>query len=1135
MKVGILFGGPSREREISFAGGRTVYDNLDRTLFEPVPLFVDSHRNIILLDWHLVYKGGIRNFYPPPATLPPSAHHFEIYLESLGELSSEQQDELIRRVGSKVELEELPGLIDIAFLALHGAYGEDGEIQQQLAELNIPYTGSGVRACQIGADKSMLKELMVVRDFVRPRLMDLYREEWLQGKPADYYQKAIEKVGFPMSVRPANQGPSIGASTIEEDQGLEGFDLAVNRAFFREILPVYEWRDRSRFERSEYIRLLTDIRDGLGFPIDVTFQGALQTLYHPEGLLDYLDKKSVDAPVGEAFIVESHYLEEKVLIEASTQGKAFSCVVIQKEDKEPIALPPTEIIRDSSIFDYSFRYMLGLSQKVTPIELEAPQIQAIRDECERLFTELGFKVYARIDGIFSKEGQVVFTGLKTTSAMLPSSFLFHQAAEIGLNSPQFLSYILHTSLQERLAEDPDNGHYQGLLAQLNEKMEAARAAASRKRRIGILFGGNSFERHLSVQTGRNVYEKLASSTSYHPLPIFLNQKGEEYELYQLPLNLMLTDNADEIRERAIAFQPHPVVQAIRRECAGLRARYGSPETIFEPRKRSNDELAKWVDGVFIALHGRPGEDGTVQQELEKRGIPYNGSGPASSAVTINKYQTLQTLKRNGFTVANQLVMQKEAFEQNPEDFYKRVENQLPYPFVAKPVDDGSSSAVKIIKSRDQLEAFTRLLFRPPGEEGREARRQLRLKAGEEIPRKQEILFENLVGASGARQFMEITIGLLTHYQDSGAVRYELFEPSEILSTGEIPTLEDKFFAGEEQHVTPARFSSQPEEYQAITSQVKQQVERAARILNIQGYARIDAFVRVFSDNSAEAIIIEANSLPALTPAAVLFQQAAINGYTPFEYIDKIIAFGFERQARKAPAPPVEEKEVRLADPLWVERAGKAPAAKPEIIEKADSSYGLPQPEPATGDIKTPFQPQPFWQYLLEWAKGIMIEAGRFLSSAVFLRNFGAIAGVLLLFFLLATWFLRIYTHHGESLQVPSYLGMDLRDAERKARRQDFKLAVIDSFFDSSQIPNTIYQQDPKPLQRAKRGRTIYVSKYRITPDSAILPTMVSAGYNYTQYAIKLKRLDIKATVKERVFDSKQEENSILYFYHKGRK
>ena len=52
MRIGIIFGGPSREREISFAGGRTIYDNLNKELFEAVPIFVDSNRQFMLAAIH---------------------------------------------------------------------------------------------------------------------------------------------------------------------------------------------------------------------------------------------------------------------------------------------------------------------------------------------------------------------------------------------------------------------------------------------------------------------------------------------------------------------------------------------------------------------------------------------------------------------------------------------------------------------------------------------------------------------------------------------------------------------------------------------------------------------------------------------------------------------------------------------------------------------------------------------------------------------------------------------------------------------------------------------------------------------------------------------------------------------------
>jgi len=65
MNVGIFFGGPSRERETSFAIARTVFDKMDRALFEPVPLFVDSYGQLVRLKWGHLYKRGIRDFFPP--------------------------------------------------------------------------------------------------------------------------------------------------------------------------------------------------------------------------------------------------------------------------------------------------------------------------------------------------------------------------------------------------------------------------------------------------------------------------------------------------------------------------------------------------------------------------------------------------------------------------------------------------------------------------------------------------------------------------------------------------------------------------------------------------------------------------------------------------------------------------------------------------------------------------------------------------------------------------------------------------------------------------------------------------------------------------------------------------------------
>ncbi|MEP7128748.1 MAG: hypothetical protein ABI729_07765, partial [Chitinophagales bacterium] len=483
----------------------------------------------------------------------------------------------------------------------------------------------------------------------------------------------------------------------------------------------------------------------------------------------------------------------------------------------------------------------------------------------------------------------------TTSGMLPSSFFFHQAAEIGLNPSQFLTYMIRTSVAERIASQSKTFGYGKLLQQLDEKIAGLKNLASVKKRIAVILGGYSSERHISVESGRNVFEKLASSTKYEPIPVFLIGNANEYALYQIPVNLLLKDNADDIRDKILHFKKHPVVEKIKKECKQLTTKYASSLVIFEPQKIALNDLKEKVDGVFIALHGRPGEDGQIQSDLDRLGIPYNGSGVVSSQITINKYQTNEILREHGFLIATHLLLNKEDWLNDEEKFYDSISAAVSYPFICKPVDDGCSSAVKKIKSREELTAFCHLIFRDKEAISKKYAAILGLKAGEEFPRKQKLLVEELISRNGAAHFLEITGGMLTKMNGAGEITFEVFEPSEALAGEEVLSLEEKFLAGQGQNITPARFAKESSAYTRIAQIVKSDLERAAKILNVSGYCRIDAFVRIFDDGRVETIIIEVNSLPGMTPATVIFHQAAINQYKPFDFIDKILEFSFEKQ------------------------------------------------------------------------------------------------------------------------------------------------------------------------------------------------------------------------------------------------
>jgi UDP-N-acetylmuramate--alanine ligase len=899
MKVGIIFGGFSKEREISFAGGRTVYDNLNKSLFEAVPLFVDSFGNFVLLNWEFVYKGSIRDFYPPAEFIPNKEGEFQIYAEQIGKFTPTQQLELINKIGKKIEPSELKNYFDFAFLCLHGPFGEDGKIQGLFEYLGIPYSGSGILPSAIGIDKSVQKQLMVNAGFNSPAFFSIDRENYFKNDSNDFFEKAKKEIGFPMVIKPANQGSSIGITILHEDSSTQ-FSDAIDKAFFTKWINAADWKKLNAKEKNEYIRVLADIREGIGMPLSAEGSESREKkiIYHPQDLIDFINEL-VDTD-DEDVMLEALDGESKVLVEGFIEGKEFSCIVLQSKNTkayktEAIALPPTEIRKGKELFDYRSKYLPGLSRKITPIDLPNEQIQAIRKECERLFHALSFDVYARIDGFISKEGNIFLNDPNTTSGMMPSSFFFHQAAEIGLNPSQFLTYIIRTSLEQRITASKNSGIYNHLLTSLDESIREDKAAITRKIKVAVILGGYSSERHISVESGRNIYEKLASSTKYEPIPVFLTGTADEHIMYQIPINILLKDNADDIKDKIENYKVHELVKLIINECSDITSRYVNNDNLAKPKRLTYTDLAEMVDCVFIALHGRPGEDGAVQAKLEQVGLPYNGSGVQSSQITIDKYRTNEILKQNGFLVAEHLLITEDAWNNNKTEVLNTIKEKIHYPFIAKPVDDGCSSAVRKIKTPEEFEAFSTLIFRKQEVLDTSAAQLLHIKDKEEFPQKQVLLVEELISKRDAKHFLEITGGMLTKYDGQGHVVYEVFEASEALSEGEVLSLEEKFLAGQGQNITPARYSANPLERQKISNKVKQTLGDAAKLLNINGYTRIDAFVRIYNADKVEVVFIEVNSLPGMTPATCIFHQSAINGYKPYDFIDNILNFAFQKR------------------------------------------------------------------------------------------------------------------------------------------------------------------------------------------------------------------------------------------------
>ncbi len=892
IKVGIFFGGSSREREISFAGGRTVYDNLDKALFEPVPIFVDSLGNFILLQWQYLYKGAIRDFYPPSDLTTTTS--FSCYIESLGALSEEQLAQLISRVGQRIFPDQFSQLFDIAFLALHGPHGEDGSIQGLLEWYQLPYTGTGVLGATLGVDKVVQKRLMQQAGFSVPRYKVLHKRRWqTTTDKAALFAEIIAWVGLPMVVKSPSQGSSIGVSIIKE-LAVDQLIVAVNRSLFIQEIDASTWQSLTTVGKQQWIASLIDLREGIGLPVAT----GGRVVDHPDALLQYLNHhfSTSSAPAQ----LESLQSEESVLIEAYIVGREFSCIVLEESPGKPVALPPTEIVKGDAHFDYRAKYLPGIVRKETPMQLPPVQLHTIRNACTDLFQTLEFKIYARIDGFFTPSHQIYLNDPNTTAGMNPSSFLFHQAAEIGLNPTQLLTFLIRTSLATRRHTYKDRTHTVQLWKSIDQHETSNNRNKATKLRVGVIMGGFSAERHISVESGRNIFQKLTSSTQYTPIPIFLSGTPEQHRLFVLPINVLLKDNADDIHERLLHLasdQHHHLMAPIRKDAVTIIEQYAGTQ-IWQPEELDYGMLNQRIDFAFIALHGRPGEDGTLQALLTQLGVPYNGSGVYSTQLTIDKFKTNQLLRSQGIHVAEQALVSQATWAQDTAAAMGTLEAQFGYPFIAKPVDEGCSAAVVKIHNRAMLVAYAAATFRTTTSLCDTYAQTLGIQPNAEFPRKSCFLVEALVEREDAVHFLEITGGLLTHLDGQGHRTYEIFPPSEVLAIGEVLSLEEKFLSGEGQNITPARFHPDPTINQRVEEKVMQDLKSVAQLLDLEGYARIDAFVKIYGPNRVETWIIEANALPGMTPATCIFHQCALRGYTPLAFIDKIIQYGLQKHATK---------------------------------------------------------------------------------------------------------------------------------------------------------------------------------------------------------------------------------------------
>lgn len=157
----------------------------------------------------------------------------------------------------------------------------------------------------------------------------------------------------------------------------------------------------------------------------------------------------------------------------------------------------------------------------------------------------------------------------------------------------------------------------------------------------------------------------------------------------------------------------------------------------------------------------------------------------------------------------------------------------------------------------------------------------------------------------------------------------------------------------------------------------------------------------------------------------------------------------------------------------------------------------------------------------------------YLKSRAFLKHILFIIGGFVVLIFLIQWWLSIYTHHGQKLELPSYIGKTVSEAEELASMKEFALVVSDSIFIVGEKGGIIKDQNPKAGSLVKENRKIYVTitKYlKETVRVADLPTMY--GNAFEQKKTELKYRDIDCVIKDYVYDP-GEPNHILEVFYNG--
>ena len=208
-----------------------------------------------------------------------------------------------------------------------------------------------------------------------------------------------------------------------------------------------------------------------------------------------------------------------------------------------------------------------------------------------------------------------------------------------------------------------------------------------KIKLGVLFGGKSVEHEVSIISALQAAASI-NREKYDVVPIYMTKKNEFYIGEEIGKIESYRDGIPQLLKKSQQVLMIPA--------------NGQVELLHYPLKKLGKSLIETIDVLFPIVHGTNVEDGALQGYLKTLGVPFVGCDVLASALGMDKYMMKCVWKAAGLPVLDCLRVGYKAYMEAPEAFLDKVEKEIGYPVIVKPIDLGSSVGIRKALDRAEL-------------------------------------------------------------------------------------------------------------------------------------------------------------------------------------------------------------------------------------------------------------------------------------------------------------------------------------------------------------------------------------------------------------------------------------------------